>query len=171
MHKKFLTHALAIIYLIGISIIAQGQSNTIAVTEKIGAKFTEGLVYSRTTFPGHPLNDSLKKLDYESGDFLEQFNVIQALKKHQKSIKAENEQGIKDVFFVSAIMILPAYSKMYFTPQKALIRTDALGYHQESFINITEKWGKISLADREKKTRELFVFKVPIKLIYGKSIQ
>ncbi len=78
--------------------------------------FTEGIVVSRTSFPGHALNDLLKKLDFENGDFLDQHHVIQALKKHQKSIKAENEQQIKDVFFVSGIMVLPAYSKIYFLP-------------------------------------------------------
>jgi hypothetical protein len=113
-------------------------------------KFTEGIVYSRTSFPGHPLNDSLKKLDYESGDFLEQYGVIQDLKKHQKSIKEQDEQGIKDAFFVSGIMVMPAYSKMYFTPTKTLIKTDALGYHQEVLINSENHTGKLVLADRDK---------------------
>lgn len=113
-------------------------------------KFGEGIIYSRTSFPGHPLNDSLKKLDYESVDFIEQYNVIQALKTYQKSIKAENEQQIKDVFFISGIMVIPAYQKMYFTPSKALIKTDALGYHQEILINNTDNSGKLVLAYRDK---------------------
>lgn len=121
-----------------------------SIPKKPAAKFTEGLLYSRTSFPGHPLNDSLKKLDYESGDFLDQDHVIQALKTHQQSIKGENEQEIKDAFFVSGIMILPAYSKMYYTPSKALIKTDALGYYQELLINHADKSGKLVLADRDK---------------------
>ncbi|MFN2440122.1 MAG: hypothetical protein ABR503_13040, partial [Chitinophagaceae bacterium] len=69
---------------------------------------------------------------------------------HQQSIKSENEQQIKDAFFVSGIMVLPAYSKMYFTPSKTLIKTDALGYNQELLINNTDKSGKLVLADRDK---------------------
>ncbi len=150
MFKKFITHTLAIISLIGISDIANGQSNSVSVKDKVYAKFTEGVVYSRTSFPGHPLNDSIKTLDFESSDFEEQYKVIDALKKHQKSIKAENEQDVKDAFFISGMMILPAYSKMYYTPSKKLILTNALGYQQETFINSTNKTGKIFFADRDK---------------------
>ncbi|MGZ8550342.1 MAG: hypothetical protein ACXWV2_06760, partial [Chitinophagaceae bacterium] len=114
------------------------------------APFTEGIVYSRASFPGHPLNDSLKKLDFESGNFLDQYHVIQALKKHQQSIKGENEQEIKDAFFVSGIMVMPAYSKLYFTHSKVLIKTDAPGYHQEMLINKDSRSGKLVLADRDK---------------------
>jgi len=128
----------------------QNNSST-KLSEKISvSKFTEGVVYSRTSFPGHLLNDSLKTLDFESGDFVEQYKVIDALKKHQKSIKGETEQEIKDAFFVSGMMILPAYSKMYFTPSKKLIKTDALGYNQETLLNSVDKTGKIFFADRNK---------------------
>jgi len=119
----------------------------------ITASFTEGIIYSRASFPGHPLNDSLKTLDFETGDFSAQYHVIQDLKKHQQSIKAEQEQEIKDAFFVSAIMLLPAYSKMYFTSSKALIKTDALGYHQEILINTSDNSGKLILSDRDKTNR------------------
>ena len=30
---------------------------------------SEGIIYSRTSFPGHKLNDSLKSLAFENGDF------------------------------------------------------------------------------------------------------
>jgi len=125
------------------------------------APFTEGTIYSRASFPGHPLNDSLKKLDFESGDFLDQHHVIQALKKHQQSINGENEQEIKDAFFVSGIMVLPVYSKMYFTPSKALIKTDALGYHQELLINHTNKSGKLVITDRDKTNQGTITFHTP----------
>jgi len=123
--------------------------------------FTEGIIYSRTSFPGHPLNDSLKKLDFESGDFLDQHHAIQALKKHQQSIKGANEQEIKDAFFVSGIMVMPAYSKMYFTSSKALIKTDALGYHQDLLINNTDKSGKLVLTDRDKTNQGTVNFQTP----------
>jgi len=35
----------------------------------ITASFTEGIIYSRASFPGHPLNDSLKTLDFEQAIF------------------------------------------------------------------------------------------------------
>lgn len=113
-------------------------------------KFNEGIIYSRTSFPGHPLNDSIKKLDFESGDFLDQYGVIQDLKKHQKSIKGENEKEIKDAFFISGMMLMPAYSKMYLSPSKVLVKTYALGYRQEMLINNNENTGKLVLSDRDK---------------------
>lgn len=120
----------------------------IAFTKQIS--FSEGIIYSRTSFPGHSINDSIKQLDFESGDFVEQYKVIDALKKHQKSIAGQNEQEIKDAFFVSGMMVIPAYSKMYFTSSKSLIKTDALGYHQETLINTANNSGKVVLADRDK---------------------
>ncbi len=128
----------------------------------ITASFNEGIVYSRTSFPGHPLNDSLKKLDFENGDFLQQNHAINALKKLQQSIKGTNEQEIKDAFFISGIMVMPAYSKMYYTPSKALIKTDALGYHQELLINNTATSGKLVLADRDKNNQGTVNFPTPV---------
>ena len=121
------------------------------VNAQIGKyKFTEGIVYSRASFPGHPVNDSLKKLDFESGDFLEQYAVIQDLKKHQKTIKSTNEQEIKDAFFISGMMLLPAYSKLYLSPSKVLVKTYALGYQQEMLANTSENTGLLVLTDRDK---------------------
>ena len=131
-------------------IVNAQHSSGKALQKPTAATFTEGFIYSRASFPGHPVNDSLKKLDFESGDFLDQHHVIQALKKHQQSIKGENEQEIKDAFFVSGIMVIPAYSKMFFSPSKALVKTDALGYHQEMLINKVDNTGKLVLADRDK---------------------
>jgi len=138
-----------------ILIVFLSISATFANAQQIANKpspknFSEGIIYSRTSFPGHPLNDSLKTLDFESGDFVDQYKVIDALKKHQKSIKGETEQQIKDAFFVSGMMVIPAYSKMYFTSSKSLIKTDALGYHQETLINTFDNSGKLVLADRDK---------------------
>ena len=62
---------------------------------------SEGIVYSRTTFPGHKLNDSIKSLGFVNGDFVKQYDVIQALKKYQQLIGQVNEQEIKDAFFAS----------------------------------------------------------------------
>lgn len=140
-----------------VSILLWGNvSNTSAQTN---TKFTEGVVYSRTSFPGHPLNDTLKTLDFESGDFVEQYKVINALKKHQKTITGTQEQDIKDAFFVSGMMVIPAYSKMYFTPSKKLILTNALGYDQETFINSADQSGKIFFADRDKTNQGTIHFK------------
>jgi hypothetical protein len=42
---------------------------------------------------------------------------------------------------------------MYFTSSKALIKTDALGYHQEILINTSDNSGKLILSDRDKTNR------------------
>ncbi len=137
---------LSVFLLFSLPIVHAQQTNN----KPLQKTFSEGIIVSRSSFPGHPLNDSLKSLDFESGDFLDQYHVIQALKKHQRSIKGENEQEIKDAFFVSGIIVMPAYSKMYFTPSKALIKTDALGYHQEMLFNKADNSGKLVVSDRDK---------------------
>jgi hypothetical protein len=150
MCKSLCTYAIVIISLIEIPGIADAQRTTTAIKQSLSPKVTEGIVYSRTSFPDHPLNDSLRKLDFESGDFLKQHNVIQDLKKHQQSYKSQNEQEIKDAFFVSGIIVTPAYSKMYFTPSKTLVKTDALGYHQQLLVDTKEQTGRLIIADNGK---------------------
>ena len=112
--------------------------------------FSEGIIYSRTSFPGHPLNDTIKALKFYNGDFNKQSRVIQALKEYQQSIKQEDEQSIKDAFFISAMMVLPQYSQMYFTRAGSLVKTYALGYSQEVVVNNQEHSGKLVLVDRDK---------------------
>lgn len=159
MHRPFLKQFLILIAVIGIAIASNGQT----------PKFTEGVVYSRTSFPGHPINDALKKLDYEKGDFVEQYNAIQALGKYQKSIKGENQQEINDAFFVSAIMLIPSYSKMYYSSKKILVKTEALGYNQETLINIVENSGMLILSDRNKSDQGTIRFKTQdIKEVWHK---
>src|SRR5688572_21460884 len=87
--------------------LVTGQSSAKKI-QKPGS-FTEGILYSRSTFPGHVLHDSLRNLYHEKGGALERDKVIQALKKHQQSIKGGNEQEIKDAFFISGIMVMPIY--------------------------------------------------------------
>jgi GLPGLI family protein len=111
--------------------------------------FSEGVISCKTSFPGHALNDTLNQLDLESGNAREQYKAIGILKRHQKSIAGENEQEIKDAFFVSGMMLMPLYSKMYFTVSKLLIETNALGYHQEALMNSDDNSAKIVIADRE----------------------
>lgn len=130
-------------------------------------KFSEGIIYSRTTFPGHKLNDSIKSLDFETGDFVRQYDVIQALKKYQQTISQDNEQAIKDAFFISGMMVLPLYTKMYVSPAMTLVSTDALGYHQE--IVFQDNSGKLILSDRNKTNQGTVNFqKEDIKEVWQK---
>jgi GLPGLI family protein len=111
--------------------------------------FSEGIISCKTSFPGHPLNDTLNQLDLESGDAGEYYKAISVLKKHQKSIAGVNEQEIKDAFFVSGMMLMPVNSKMYFTASKLLIQTNALGYHQDALMSSDDNSAKIVIADRD----------------------
>jgi len=149
MKQKSRNRLLAILAFTAISSFSIAQTVS-SMAKKPTAVLREGFLYSRASFPGHPLNDSLKNIDYEKGDYLEQDHIIQALKKYQRSIKGEKEQDIKDAFFISGIMVLPAYSKMYFTPSKTLIKTDALGYHQELLINHAMDSAILVVSDRDK---------------------
>lgn len=112
--------------------------------------FKEGILYSKTSFPNHPLNDTIKTLQFESSDFVEQYHVIQALKHHQQGIAARNNQEVKDVFFVSGMMVLPIYTKTYISPKKALVHIDAFGYHQKVLIDNSEGTAKMVIHDRKK---------------------
>ncbi len=148
MKRKSRNRFLAILTFTAISSFSIAQ--TVSSLTKPTANLRQGFLYSRTSFPGHPLNDSLKKIDYVGGDNQYQENVIQELKQYQRSIKGVNEQEIKDAYFISGIMVMPAYSRMYFNPEKELIKTDALGYHQELLINHADDSAVLVLADRDK---------------------
>ncbi|HWJ90841.1 MAG TPA: hypothetical protein VNR87_07000 [Flavisolibacter sp.] len=109
--------------------------------------FSEGIIYTRASFPGHALYNTLKAIEF-NGDLTKQLEAIDDLKKYQRSLAQENEQQIKDAFFVSGLMVLPQYSKMYFTPAASLVQIQALGYQQETMIAGTA--GRMTLADRDR---------------------
>ena len=132
-----------------------------AHSQVINKPFNEGVIYSRTSFPGHPLNDTLKKIDFANGDFLAQYNLIQELKKHQQSIQGYNEQDVRDAFFASGMMILPLYSKTYFTPKEMRVSTMALGFQQETYLNTNTNGGKIVIKDRDDENRGTVIFDLP----------
>jgi hypothetical protein len=133
-----------------IFLILCGFGNGIIAQNVTGASsnISQAIIYSRATFPGHPLYASLKALDFQNGDFNKQSHTIKELKEYQQSLKQEDEQGIKDAFFISGIMVLPQYSKMYLTPNGSLVQTDALGYQQETFISNSA--GRMNVTDRDK---------------------
>jgi hypothetical protein len=142
---RMLKATIIFLVLYGTSVGSVAQS---AASGTSSGNFSEGVVYSRATFPGHPLYASLKALDFQNGDFNKQSHTIKELKEYQQSIKQENEEGIKDAFFISGIMVLPQYSKMYLSANGSLVQTQALGYQQETFIN--NNTGRLSVADRNK---------------------
>ena len=144
--KKYCRGLLILLHVYTTVVTAQPTSNSNQKPDR----FTEGIIVSRASFPGNPVNDSIKRLDFENGNSADNSYVIQALKKHQQSIKGENEQEIKDAYFISGIILMPVYSTMHFTPMKTLIKTDALGYHQEMLTNKVDNTGKMVVADRDK---------------------
>ena len=134
--------------LICVTIVSAQQTKTIQKPDR----FTEGIIYSRATFPGHLVNDSLKRLD-AGGDDADRHHVVQLLKKYQQSIKGENEQEIKDQFFISGMLLMPIYSQMYYSPLKVFVKTDALGYQQQLLLNKENHTGKLVVADLDKINR------------------
>jgi GLPGLI family protein len=149
--KLFLIQCYAAMFFMVCLLRVNGQGNTSSSKVKIPTPaFNEGVIHSKTSFPGHTSDEAYKKVDFESGDFNDQHNIIKDLKKHQQSLKQTNEQEIKDAFFASAITLLPAYSKMHFTPNNIKVETYALGYRQQTLFNKTEKVGKMVLQDKER---------------------
>ena len=166
--RKSFSQTFLMIYLLSISFSANSQNNT-PVQKVPSAKFSEGIIYSKTTFPGHALNETFKKLDLENPEFLDQSNLIDALKKYQQSINGMQEQDIKDGFFISGMMLLPVYSKMYYTSAKSVIETYALGYRQQTLIDNTGKTGKLVLLARDKSNQGTIAFKTnEIKEVWQK---
>lgn len=122
--------------------------------------FSEGIIYSRTTFPGHVFHDSLKNLGFELNDLLQKHSIVEKLKKYQQSIQQDNEQSIKDAFFISGLMILPMYSKMYYSPSKIFIHSDAIGYHQKFMMDKNDQSGKFQLTDYGRSNQGTIHFKL-----------
>jgi hypothetical protein len=101
-------------------------------------EFTEGVVYARTLFPDHPVNDILKRINFSSDDAYAQY-------RHLRDSLALDPANLADPMYMAAIFLSPVYSKTTFGDGKLLTRQYALGYRLEALLNTKTDTGRIYL--------------------------
>jgi hypothetical protein len=99
-------------------------------------EFTEGVVYARTLFPDHPVNNVLKRMDFSSDDVYAQY-------RHLRDSLSLQPNNLPDPMYMSAIFLMPVYSKTAFGDGKLLSRQYALGYHMEALVDSKADSGKL----------------------------
>jgi hypothetical protein len=89
--------------------------------------FTDGVIYSRTLFPDHPINKVLQRMDFTAGQTDNQFRSLC----DSLGIVPRN---LDDPMYMGFIFLLPVYSETYFEKEQAYSRQFSLGYLMEATL-------------------------------------
>lgn len=120
----------ALVSLCTIYASAQPTSNKTA-----SKTFTEGVIYSRTSFPGHPVEGIIKQIDFNKGDIGDQYKSLRGTIADAPEVK-------NDQMYMMALALMPVFSKTFITPQKSLTQMVALGYEWQALLDYQEGKGK-----------------------------
>jgi len=120
--------------------------------------FTEGVMQTRITFPGNPINELLLAIDLRKGDVQEQLKTLYDVQQSEAyalrvkalidKMSAEEQQAMG--FMMMAALMSPLYATIYFDNEKALAKAYALNYTLESFMNTAEGKGKMVAVSNDK---------------------
>jgi len=88
---------------------------------------TEGIIYSKTSFPVHPIQPLLKRIDFDSGNIPAQYSRL-------KDSFNLDPAGLEDPMFMSAIFLSPVEGKLTFDKDRILIETQALSYRLVNLV-------------------------------------
>ena len=144
-------------------------TNNIAVTSadtSIRKAFTEGILYTRVSFPGNILNELLSKIDFEKGNIPEQLKELQqATTSNAYAEKAAaqlktmtaDESASMGAMMMGALMS-PLYAKIYYTGGKVLAKANALNYSMESYMNTGSGKGKMVVIANDKRNEAAIEF-------------
>lgn len=89
--------------------------------------FTEGIIYSKASFPEHPIQPVLKRIDFNSDNIPVQYSRL------KDSINLD-PAGLEDPMFMSAIFLSPVYGKLSFDKDRFLIETQSLSYRLVNLV-------------------------------------
>jgi hypothetical protein len=105
--------AFALLYLIAGNGELTGQQNR--------APFTEGIIYSKATFPLHPIQPVLRRIDFNGDNISSQYIRL------KDSLKLD-PAGFEDPMFMSVIFLSPVSMKSTFEKNNSLIESQSLSY-------------------------------------------
>ena len=90
--------------------------------------FTGGIIYSKVSFPAHPIQPVLKSIDFNSDNIPVQYSRL------KDSVNLD-PVGLEDPMFMSAIFLSPVSGKSTFDKDRFLIETQSLSYR---LVNLVE---------------------------------
>lgn len=105
-------------------------------TKQTAASAFEGIVYSQTSFPGHPINSLLKQIDFNKGEIDRQYKSL-------RQRISDDPAVVNDPMYLMALVLMPVSAKTIFSPQKTFTQIQALGYEWQTIID--DKEGKARL--------------------------
>jgi hypothetical protein len=128
--------------------------------------YTEGVVHTRISFPGNPINELLETIDLKKGDVEEQLKALQDEQKSEayaRKIKAMMDKmtaSEKQIMgkMMMAVLMSPLYATIYFDQEKALAKAYALTYTLESYMNSQQGNGKMVAQANDKSTAAAIKF-------------
>jgi hypothetical protein len=120
--------------------------------------FTEGVLYTRVSFPGNIMNELLSKIDFEKGNILEQLKELQratASKAYADKVSAQLKtmtaaEKASMGGMLMAAMMSPLYAKINYTEGQVLAKANALNYTMESYMNTRQGKGKMVVISNNK---------------------
>lgn len=108
-------------------IVVAAVSSTLSFS--VCAQFNfNGVVYAKTSFPGHPIDPILKRIDFESGGINSQYSRI------RDSIGL-NSQTVEDPMYMAGIFLMPAYSVLTVSDNEMISTQYSSGYVMEARLN------------------------------------
>lgn len=140
--------ALVAILLSTIALCVNGQGNTSS------PKFTEGIIYSKASFPGHPVEEILKRIDFNKGGIDNQYKALRETIANAPEVK-------DDQMYLMALALMPVFSKTFVTPETSLTQLLALGYEWHALFNHREGKGRIFLQTHDLTERGTINFPLP----------
>lgn len=120
--------------------------------------FTEGVLYTRVSFPGNIMNELLAKIDFEKGNVPEQLKELQratASKAYTDKVAAQlntmtaDEKASMGTIMMAAMMS-PLYAKIHYTEGQVLAKANALNYSMESYMHTGQGKGKMVVISNDK---------------------
>lgn len=144
----------SLLFIFSASIIA-GQT-----TNNQPAAF-EGIVYSKTSFPGHPYDALLKQIDFTKGSVGEQFDALKhPLNDEMAKAAADDPQAGVEQMYRMALVLMPVRTTTMLTAQKSLTQMTALGYEWQVLIDEKENSGRMLLQSHNGKEKGTINFPV-----------
>jgi hypothetical protein len=136
------------------------RTTTDSIKQSAPVPFTEGVLYTRVSFPGNILNEALSKIDFEKGNVKKQLEQLQkdmssstyaARAKAQLETMSLDERATMGTMLMAAMMS-PLYAKINYAGHKVLANAVALNYSMQSYMDNEQQKGKmvVQTADRKK---------------------
>lgn len=168
---------IALTFLVSQTVFANLNTSK-SVIDSSAPKFTEGILFTRVSFPGNVMNEALMKIDFEKGNSKEQLQQLQSstnneayAKKMQESMESMSpEEKAAMGSMMMAAMMSPLYAKIYISGNEVLAKANAINYRLESYMNAGTGIGRmVAVSNDESQNASIRFTSNNIKKVWEKT--